>query len=153
MSPNAVHIRDATGCVILLPVIEGSTLLCDLLRCAVVTSGCHQVCGDLLFNLCLPFRCLPPGLFPNVRSQVNTNLIRIQGKVAPGGTRVTYCMRSNSTTRHAGRFLQVLTLGSGAPNWKNRLTSVVKGHRLSIFSARAIDFAFILFLPLCPNVF
>ncbi|KAF9647108.1 TBCC-domain-containing protein [Thelephora ganbajun] len=42
MTPTAVHIRNVTNCVLLLPVIKGSILLHDLQRCVVVISGCHQ---------------------------------------------------------------------------------------------------------------
>ena len=56
MNPTAVHIRNVTNCVFLLPAISGSILLEALQRCVVAISGCHQVRYDLLFKLSLPAR-------------------------------------------------------------------------------------------------
>jgi hypothetical protein len=39
---SALHIRNLTDTVLLLPIIQGSVLLHDLRRCVVV-AGCHQV--------------------------------------------------------------------------------------------------------------
>src|SRR6202044_929667 len=39
---SALHIRNVTGTVMLLPVIQGSVILHDLTRCVIVV-GCHQV--------------------------------------------------------------------------------------------------------------
>lgn len=60
MNPTAVHIRNVTNCVLLLPAISGSILLETLQRCVVTISGCHQVRRDPLFNLSLPSRRPPP---------------------------------------------------------------------------------------------
>lgn len=40
---TAVHIRNVSDSVLILPEMEGSALLHDLTRCTVVL-GCHQVC-------------------------------------------------------------------------------------------------------------
>ena len=39
---SALHARNLTNCVLLLPAVEGSALLHDMTRC-VVALGCHQV--------------------------------------------------------------------------------------------------------------
>lgn len=70
MNPRAVHIRDVSNCVILLPAIEGSVLLYDLLRCVVVISGYHQVGDDLLSHLCYLLGVHHLTSFYNVRSLV-----------------------------------------------------------------------------------
>lgn len=39
---SALHARNLTDCVLLLPAVEGSALLHDMARCVIVL-GCHQV--------------------------------------------------------------------------------------------------------------
>ncbi|KDR74955.1 hypothetical protein GALMADRAFT_249908 [Galerina marginata CBS 339.88] len=45
---SALHARNLTNCVILLPSIQGSALLHDLTQCIIVL-GCHQVRSSHLF--------------------------------------------------------------------------------------------------------
>lgn len=73
MTPTAVHIRNVTNCVLLLPTIRGTVLLHGLYRCVVAIPGCHQVRYDLLSILCLPSGRPPlgfPGHLPRPPSPV-----------------------------------------------------------------------------------
>ena len=48
---SALHARNLSDCVVLLPNVDGSALIHDLERCVVVL-GCHQVRFELVKPLC-----------------------------------------------------------------------------------------------------
>ena len=48
---SALHARNLSDCVVLLPGVDGSALIHDLERCVVVL-GCHQVRFELFKPLC-----------------------------------------------------------------------------------------------------
>ena len=67
---SALHARNLSDCVVLLPGVDGSALLHDLERCVVVL-GCHQVRFELFKPLCvfLPYLALLSlGCMPRARS-------------------------------------------------------------------------------------
>ena len=51
---SALHARNLSDCVVLLPGVDGSALIHDLERCVVVL-GCHQVRFKLFEPLCFFF--------------------------------------------------------------------------------------------------
>lgn len=49
LSISALHVRNLSNCVLLLPIIEGSALLHDMSNCTIVL-GCHQVCQVVTYS-------------------------------------------------------------------------------------------------------
>jgi len=69
LKASALHVRNLTRCVLLLPPVAGSALLHDLTDCTVVL-GCHQVCEDRVYI----FTFYVPGLQFRMHSSKNVDV-------------------------------------------------------------------------------